>query len=256
MNTEREKLEREYFEILESQKFIEEDLDYSILEEHISFLDKLNVIENSSISIFDLHQKKHIYLSSRFETLFGYNIEEAHAEGNEYFDKKVHPDDQLIALKLGIYFLKIAISLPHENRKDYKLINDYRIEDGQGRYIRVIEQFQALELDKHGNIWLALCIMDISPNQDISQPLQNKVINFKTGETLSAPKKLLDIGLSKREKEILGLISEGLISKEIADNLFISVHTVNTHRQKIIDKLNVKNSFEAISFARNYGMIN
>lgn len=39
----------------------------------------------------------------------------------------------------------------------------------------------------YGNIWLVLCVMDLSPNQDISLPLQNKVINFKTGELFHFP---------------------------------------------------------------------
>ena len=253
--TEKEKIFADYFDILNSQKFIEADLDYSNLDKHIEFLEKLNVIENSSISIFDLYKKKHLYLSSRFETIFGYNIQKAHREGNIYFDKKVHPQDIIDATKIGNYFLKIAFALPIDERKNYKLINDYRIKNRNGNYVRVIEQFQTLELDKHGNIWLALCVMDISPNQDLNMPLQNKVINFKTGESYHFPEKTKEIDLSKREKEILGLISEGLMSKEIADNLFISVHTVNTHRQKIIEKLGVKNSIEAIKFAQNYRLI-
>ena len=60
----------------------------------------------------------------------------------------------------------------------------------------------------------------------------------------------------KHDQEILDLVSEGMISKVIADNLFISVHTVNTHRQKILEKLNVNNSHQAIKLAKNYGLIN
>ncbi|OFX26296.1 MAG: hypothetical protein A2033_18030 [Bacteroidetes bacterium GWA2_31_9] len=250
-----DEIQQQYFEILSSQVFIPEDLDYSILDSHIKILENLNVVENSAISIFDLYQKKHIYLSLRFETIFGFNIKDAQLDGNEYFEKKVHPDDNFDAMRIGSYFLNIAFSLPIADRKYYKLINDYRIKNAQNNYVRVIEQFQALELDKHGNIWLALCIMDLSPNQDISLPLQNKVINSKTGEIFHFSEEYKKIVLSKREIEILDLISDGLISKEIADNLFISVHTVNTHRQKIIEKLNVKNSHEAIKMAKKYGLI-
>ncbi|HYX07041.1 MAG TPA: helix-turn-helix transcriptional regulator [Bacteroidales bacterium] len=251
---EREAVFKEYYETLNSQHFIEADLDYSLLDKHIEFLDKLNVVENSSISIFDLFRQKHIYLSSHFEQLFKYNITEAHQEGNAYFNSKVHPDDFLAATKIGNYFLRLGFSLPPEQRKEFKLINEYRIRDGTGKYIRVIEQFQALELDKHGNIWLALCIMDLSPNQDITLPLKNNMYNFKTGESFHFPHDQKEGNLSVREKEILGLISEGMASKEIADSLFISTHTVNTHRQKILKKLNVKNSAEAVQYARRYGL--
>ena len=114
MSKETDIIQKEYFKVLNSQHFIPEDLNYSILEKDTKLLDVLNVIENSAISIFDLYQKKHIYLSSRFETIFGFNINEAHEEGNEYFEKKVHPDDNLDAMKIGSYFLNVALSLPIE----------------------------------------------------------------------------------------------------------------------------------------------
>ena len=48
--------------------------------------------------------------------------------------------------------------------------------------------------------------------------------------------------LTSREIDVLKLICEGYNSKEIADELFISINTVETHRKKIIQKFNVKNS--------------
>lgn len=51
--------------------------------------------------------------------------------------------------------------------------------------------------------------------------------------------------LSEREKEILRCIRKGLSSKEIAAALYISVNTVNRHRQNILEKLSVGNSIEA-----------
>lgn len=55
--------------------------------------------------------------------------------------------------------------------------------------------------------------------------------------------------LNDREKEILRLIREGRSSKQIADALNISIHTVNRHRQNILEKLSVGNSHEAITAA-------
>jgi len=51
---------------------------------------------------------------------------------------------------------------------------------------------------------------------------------------------------SKRENQIIKLIAEGYSSKEISDQLFISVHTVKTHRKNILRKANVKNMVELI----------
>lgn len=65
-----------------------------------------------------------------------------------------------------------------------------------------------------------------------------------------------DVGLTPREINILQLIKDGLLSKEISEQLFISIHTVNTHRQRILEKLDVDNSMEAVKYASTLGLLN
>lgn len=55
--------------------------------------------------------------------------------------------------------------------------------------------------------------------------------------------------LTKREMEILKLICNGLSSKDISEKLFISINTVETHRKRILLKLNVKNSVGVVKYA-------
>lgn len=57
------------------------------------------------------------------------------------------------------------------------------------------------------------------------------------------------VELTKREIEILKLISQGLTTQEIADSLFISHHTVETHRKNLISKTGVRNVAELVRFA-------
>lgn len=54
--------------------------------------------------------------------------------------------------------------------------------------------------------------------------------------------------LTKREKEVLGLISKGMTSNEIGKRLYIASSTVDTHRRNLIDKLDVKSSKELIIY--------
>jgi two-component system, NarL family, response regulator NreC len=61
--------------------------------------------------------------------------------------------------------------------------------------------------------------------------------------------------LSKREREIVALIAEGETNKQIADRLCISVKTVETHRYKIMSKLNVHNAAALITVALERGLI-
>jgi DNA-binding NarL/FixJ family response regulator len=55
--------------------------------------------------------------------------------------------------------------------------------------------------------------------------------------------------LSPREKQILKLVAEGLTNQQIADQLSISIRTVETHKTNILKKLNLKNTVELVKFA-------
>lgn len=61
--------------------------------------------------------------------------------------------------------------------------------------------------------------------------------------------------ITRREKEVLHLIAEGLTNSEIADKLFISIPTVNTHRKSILEKFEVKNTATLIGKAIKMGVI-
>ncbi|RPI29031.1 MAG: DNA-binding response regulator [Acidobacteria bacterium] len=62
-------------------------------------------------------------------------------------------------------------------------------------------------------------------------------------------------GLSKREREVITLVVKGLSSKEIADHLFISVKTVESHRARIMEKTGAKNLPELVRYAIRAGLI-
>lgn len=57
------------------------------------------------------------------------------------------------------------------------------------------------------------------------------------------------VNISEREMEIIRYISEGLSNQEIADKLFLSVHTVNTHRKNIMGKLGITNTAGLVMYA-------
>lgn len=61
--------------------------------------------------------------------------------------------------------------------------------------------------------------------------------------------------LSKREVEVLGLISEGFTNAEIADKLFTSKRTIETHRQNLLEKTQTKNTATLIKYALLRGLI-
>ena len=58
-----------------------------------------------------------------------------------------------------------------------------------------------------------------------------------------------------QEKKILALLAEGKQSKEIADELFISSHTIDTHRRNLLKKTNCIDTTALITFAKMTGLI-
>mgnify|MGYP006370552185 FL=1 len=122
--------------------------------------------------------------------------------------------------------------------------------------MNVVSRHQVLEKDMDGNAWIVMGVMDISPDQVLTGEVKRTIINRKTGEILPSSLIQTEKQLTVREKEILLLIARGLLSKEIAYKLNISIYTVNNHRKNILLKLNVDNMIEAINIARSQGIIN
>lgn len=74
--------------------------------------------------------------------------------------------------------------------------------------------------------------------------------DFYVHEKLKNPESTrLPNDLTKREHEVLGLVAMGKGNKEIAECLFISVKTVETHKGHILEKLGLRNSAELIKYA-------
>ena len=73
--------------------------------------------------------------------------------------------------------------------------------------------------------------------------------DFYTVEKLKNPKKALPNQLTQRETEVLALVASGKSNKEIAETLYISVKTVETHKTHILIKLGLNNNSELIRYA-------
>jgi DNA-binding CsgD family transcriptional regulator len=234
-----------FCEVMDSLKFDESLLDYTVLERHIEFIAKISEWSNNSITIYDNFRKEHVWASSNHKELFGCN---------EQDDIQIHPDDFEAVMRNGITCMR-HFFIGNKNAANQKLVREYRI-NIKGVFRRVTEQIQVLETDCKGNIWLTFSMMDISPNQSPPYRVDSKLINFKTGDFISPVDSFFNSKsiLSDREISILRLIYEGLLSKEISAKLCISVHTVNTHRQRILEKLKVDTSMEAVKYAVALGL--
>lgn len=64
-----------------------------------------------------------------------------------------------------------------------------------------------------------------------------------------------DLGITRRELEILGLVAEGMSNREIAGKLFVSENTVKTHCSRAFDKLGAKRRTQAVQLGKEFGLL-
>ena len=67
--------------------------------------------------------------------------------------------------------------------------------------------------------------------------------------------RLKDLGITRRELEILELIAQGMSNREIADKLFVSENTVKTHSSRLFDKLSAKRRTQAVQLGKEMGLL-
>ncbi len=242
------KLQKEYLHLINTMDIREELLDYTVADRHIKMLEESPYLKTTAITVYDNCRRCHIYESDYHRRLFK-------DEDGTYRDMQIHPDDIDTVIKNAISVLRHIFSRK-EHIANSKLVRQYRVKIN-GIYKRITEQMQIIETDTAGNPWLSLSIVNISPDQEEPFVVKSQFVDTKTGDTFTPLDDLYDRDsiLSIREVEILKKISQGLLSKEIADMLGLSVHTVNTHRQRILAKLNVNNSIEAVKYATVLGLI-
>lgn len=88
-----------------------------------------------------------------------------------------------------------------------------------------------------------------------AESINTDVASYVGDVLIRRSQRIADIGLSMREIQIIRLSAEGLTAAQIAERLFLSVHTINTHRQRIYAKMGVGNVSEMIRKAGELGIL-
>ena len=225
------------------------DVNYDSWNKKRDAIREFSQMSQSCIFIVDVFKEQYDFASDNFSLVFGYNpadIKTISKQG-DLLEERIHPDDRAQLLEYQIEHGQFIYSLPQEERNDYQQIFQIRMLNANRQYVNVISRQQVIEKDKNGKAWMIMGIMDISPDQILSEKIKRTVLNRKTGEIVTSSFIPAEKQLTKREKEILLLIRQGLLSKEIAGKLNISIYTVNNHRKNILEKLNVDNIIEAMN---------
>jgi DNA-binding CsgD family transcriptional regulator len=205
-------------------------------------------LENGIAVLSDLqHNKSYVHsgkLADELNIFQDKNIHEIESIWEEELFSKLDPEDVLQKHLLELQFFQFIKTIPFEQHKDYCVVSRLRIAERQKAILHKMFYFTNSN-DK--NVELALCLYHFD---FLNSPLHHgMIINTANGSIIHQTEAGNSAFLSIREKEILKMIQAGKRSKEIAELLFISINTVNRHRQNILEKMRVGNTIEACTMA-------
>ncbi len=149
-------------------------------------------------------------------------------------------------------FYNFLRQIPRYKRSHYYLATVLRFRNRQGQPMDVLHRLYYIYDESTDIIRYGLCLYGPAV---FNLPAKSIVINSVSGKWEELSGATDNRILSKREKQVLTLIEQGLTSQSIAAELCISKHTVSRHRQEILAKLQAHNSTEACRRAKQLNLI-
>ena len=227
------------------------------IKEHINKLIELDFYYPYNTTFFcitNTANQNFEYVSKNFTACTGLSNEKMMEGGMDYFWSLFHKEDinpWIDCLKELMNFTMTELN--DEQRKRMSYTWNYRIKTAKGSYATIIQNTTPLQFDDANKPIIGLAhytVLEADLNMDICACA--KYLNDKNEyETLFyknvSNNNLLDV-ISNRERDIIRLLITHKTSNQIADNLNISKHTVDTHRRNILKKLNLTSTVELANY--------
>ncbi|WP_126973246.1 LuxR C-terminal-related transcriptional regulator [Gynurincola endophyticus] len=201
--------------------------------------------------IFNCGTAEFELLDEKAETIVGYKKE---ILSPRFIFTKIHPEDLAHVLNNEDTITEFYTQLPLEKMLSYKTSYDYRIMNAEGKYIRLLQQVTAIQVDDNGSVFRTLGVhTDITNIKQEGKPVLNfyglngepSYYDVKSKKSFEPQKPLL----TRREQEIVKLIMDGYNTEEISATLFLSPNTVKTHRRNIMSKTKTGSPAELVKLA-------
>lgn len=256
---------KEYLEIWDAKSFESDNLNLEKKYEEISqIMGQYAKMNNQFITIYNLKKQEAIFMSDNYMDVVGYDCtpEQYKKWSSLYWMRDLPFIQSFFMLQLSYFYISTCQSkLKTENtaRSLSWYLHNFQLSPPNSKKRNIGLLCSALEISPSGKMEVIL-IIDI----DLSGLIKDTgtwwfEININEKETFSyhssekkfQPKPIL----SKREKEVLLLIEEGLGTKEIAERLFTSSHTIDKHRKNMLEYTGAKDSSSLINIGRLAKMI-
>ena len=257
-----------YLKHLENVHFREREIDVDKVTGILNSIESLSrafFYSAPSFFILDYTRREYIKLSNYGALSMGYRSRDF-IDGGLDFILDIYQKDDFACMNHNIFthvveFLK---SKPQEDHDKYLFTHNYRWKKKDGTFATILQKRSfitspvtglplisfgsCLDVSSFNHDHKMVHVIDKMTGRDNNIILENITTDFffpDAEETL----------LTKREKEILYWMADGLSSKQMADKLFIAENTIANHRKNILQKTNSKNVAELIRYAINNGII-
>ncbi|CAN5531070.1 hypothetical protein BH10BAC2_BH10BAC2_08980 [soil metagenome] len=255
-----------YIETLSKKDFNQEELRMEGIEKVLSIDLNFHSFFSHSIPmiyLLDYTTGKYMIMSKSSRIILGYDPKEFMDNGIGFTIDAYQKDDlKLYNEKMFPDRLKVLNTIPVTEHRNYVFSYSYRLKNIQGEYTNLLQRNCFIKSDNNGTPLISLgmvinvqhfkkenpviqVVEKIDSEANSCETIYKKVYHLKEEDQL----------FSRREKEILLWIADGLTSKGIADKLFISEHTVINHRKNMLLKSGVNNVGALIAFALRNGII-
>jgi DNA-binding CsgD family transcriptional regulator len=249
-------------EILSQTHFLKNDLD---IDEVLSFYNRLKQIEfghsllaSNAFFVFDYSRLRHILLQGPIEGVIGYKPQDFLYGGLDFFTDIFHPEDfRIFDSKCQSQIHSLFKQHKHSNHSSFIFEMNFRVKKKKGGFAQILQKGRYITDEKtclpkysFGTCSdISLYKRDTSIVQIVKKytPQENNFQLLHVATNYYYPN-VGDSALTKREREVLLWISDGLSTKQIAGKIHISENTIANHRKNMLRKANVKNVAELIRF--------
>lgn len=202
------------------------------------------------LCILDYSTRKYVFMSANSADIIGYRPDEFYEYGIA-MSMTIFPEGQREVILTKIFPIMFECIERHSREgkaKDIRISFDSLMTHPDGKVSWFLNQLTVIETDELNRAHLVLKLItdikDIKKDNNITFNISKKSTNggYETIFSETFFPKAVEENLSSREVEILKLIDQGKTSKEISDLLFISTHTVKTHRKNMLKKMNINST--------------
>lgn len=232
---------------------VEEQPDYTRADIYVRAAEAFANTTYQSVYIIDYYRHNFLYVSSNPMFLCGLTAEQMMEMDYRFYVDYVPEEEQPILVALNKAGFDFFSEIPIDERLEWYIQYDFNVVN-DGRKILINHKLSPLALTDSGRLWLALCVVSASTHTTPGHVELHRSgspdfleYNLTTGrwDRRRMPT------LSDVEKSIITLSIRGYTMTEIADNICLSAETVKKYRQRIFEKLGVRNISEAIGAAIN-----